>query len=63
MSSTWFDEVDEHRRRAAELLSTELRNIQSQNCLHLLEPILILFTLDVSFILFLAPQKCLLINS
>ncbi|KAJ5097066.1 hypothetical protein N7456_007787 [Penicillium angulare] len=46
MTSNWSDEVVEHRGKAAQLLENALRTIQSQNSLHLLEPILILFTLD-----------------
>jgi hypothetical protein len=49
MTAEWSEEVDQHRRKAGQLLALELRNLSSQNCLHLLEPILILFTLDVCF--------------
>ncbi|RAH79666.1 hypothetical protein BO86DRAFT_435775 [Aspergillus japonicus CBS 114.51] len=48
--SSWSSEAAEHRRKAAQLLDTALQqgrqHAGSVNNLHLLEPILILFTLD-----------------
>jgi hypothetical protein len=48
MTSNWSEEMTKHRGKAAQLLETALANIKSRDCLQLLEPILILFTLDVS---------------
>ena len=48
LTCNWSDEVAEHHGKAVQLLEGALRSKQSQNNLHLLEPILILFTLDVS---------------
>ncbi|KAJ5380097.1 uncharacterized protein N7496_002525 [Penicillium cataractarum] len=46
MTSNWSEEMIKHRGKATQLLETALASIQSRECLHLLEPILILFTLD-----------------
>ena len=48
LTGNWATEADEHRRKAIQLLDDALQNKPAHGKLHLLEPILILFTLDVS---------------
>lgn len=48
LSCNWSDQMSEHRGKAVQLLEGALRSKQSRGNLRLLEPILILFTLDVS---------------
>ncbi|OJJ01287.1 hypothetical protein ASPVEDRAFT_82811 [Aspergillus versicolor CBS 583.65] len=46
LTGSWSAEADEHRRKALQLLDSALQAQQIQNSFHLLDPILILFTLD-----------------
>lgn len=48
MISNWSEEIIKHRGKATQLLEAAMASTKSRNCLHLPEPILILFTLDVS---------------
>ncbi|KAL4886799.1 fungal-specific transcription factor domain-containing protein [Aspergillus karnatakaensis] len=46
MTGSWSTEADDHRSKAAHLLDSALQSKQIQRSFHLLEPMLILFTLD-----------------
>ncbi|GLA60364.1 hypothetical protein AtubIFM54640_000815 [Aspergillus tubingensis] len=46
LTGSWSAEAEEHRRKALQLLEGALQSKQANNQIHLLEPILILFTLD-----------------
>lgn len=48
ITGSWAAEADEHRHKALQLLDDALQHEKAHSKLHLLEPILILFTLDVS---------------
>lgn len=48
LTGTWSEEASEHRNRASELLDSASNSDQvARMGLHVLEPILIMFTLDV----------------
>lgn len=47
-TGSWTTEADEHHRKALQLLDEAVKHQQVHSKLNLLEPILILFTLDVS---------------
>lgn len=47
LTGSWSSEAVEHRRQATQLLEYAVQNVQNKNGFHLLEPILIMFTLDV----------------
>ncbi|GKZ23479.1 hypothetical protein AbraIFM66951_008513 [Aspergillus brasiliensis] len=46
LTGSWSAEAEEHRRKAVQLLEGALQSKQANDQFHLLEPILILFTLD-----------------
>lgn len=50
LTGSWSTEAVKHRSKAAQLLEYALQNEESRNKFDLLEPILIMFTLDVSFL-------------
>lgn len=48
LTGGWSTEAEEHRRQAFQLLESAVSRHESKGGLHMLEPILVLFTLDVS---------------
>lgn len=60
LTGSWSTEAVKHRSKAAQLLEHAVQNEEARNRLHLLEPILIMFTLDVWFQF---PNKHVMLNS
>lgn len=48
LTGCWATEAAAHRRKATQLLQSELENGEGRNWFHILESILLMFTLDVS---------------